>query len=829
VENVPVGRTKRSLGTTWEVTMPAIHSEIPDENLPTRLTDPNRIVTEYESYTLIPRLGPLAYAYIQKAVWKRLKYLDLALVLVQKMQTHKSDWNVLPVVSVMNLNTAAAIGHVMASGASERIPPGRRAAEAARADAAPRLLLDTMRRLPAQSVRQLSGAVSVGSNDADMLAEREAESGQEILEELSKRNPVIDTLATQGQLFDKRGVFHNELLARDPSESLAFMAEVTRPPDANPSDLLQTVTANAVADIIKVDSAKFEQLGTVLKADSALANKVSSSIAAAMADIGIFAGLLTLNDAAIVDSREWAFLRRERVELLLYPPKFRGPLSVDPVAPNSDLTVSDSVTSGSQRIDISTSQSARSSASNVMLSTQVKEKLGTLYDYGSNLGETMSEQGYERDTSRGEKRSLVEQALSEISEANASTTVSVSTRAASSSREYVTRGKDTSFSTTEVSFEAFSPVHVTHFLQGIGVVWSPRIKNPYAALRQAIDEYEDQVRNDYITENHVIDPAEPLPTYEGFDTKSVNTGKTAGSDVYDGTYVEKTVTIKLSTQEIQQNYFLDDNVTCVLEQDDDWTTNALDSDQYTIKKPIILKYVPAEYIKIKTRLKIHDEPGGKNFYWMWLKVSVTKFKYTAAYLQQLNEYRKTVDELNPARREAVEAQAKRYARLKREELIRRYSNDPAELREYTFIALMRQMFGTTGGKWSYYHGIIKSCIDWDRAKVQPEPAPPDALAADGLSPFHFLNVDAVRFFLPIHEASEDAFFEAVSNTVDANWRALFASVKTYIAGQRNKVKVMTDRMNAADKEALTLDEYDTELVLGRHLEAVLSRTPFLES
>jgi hypothetical protein len=80
-------------------------------------------------------------------VWKRLKYLDLALVVVQKMQTHKSDWNVLPVVSVMDLNTSAAIGHVMASGASERIPPGRRAAGVARADAAPRLLPDTMRRL----------------------------------------------------------------------------------------------------------------------------------------------------------------------------------------------------------------------------------------------------------------------------------------------------------------------------------------------------------------------------------------------------------------------------------------------------------------------------------------------------------------------------------------------------------------------------------------------------------------------------------------------------------------------------------------------------------
>ena len=41
--------------------------------------------------------------------------------------------------------------------------------------------------------------------------------------------------------------------------------------------------------------------------------------------------------------------------------------------------------------------------------------------------------------------------------------------------------------------------------------------------------------------------------------------------------------------------------------------------------------------------------------------------------------------------------------------------------------------------------------------------------------------------------------------------------------------MMTERMNAADREALTLDEYDSELILGRHLEAVLSRTTFLES
>ena len=234
------------------------------------------------------------------------------------------------------------------------------------------------------------------------------------------------------------------------------------------------------------------------------------------------------------------------------------------------------------------------------------------------------------------------------------------------------------------------------------------------------------------------------------------------------------------------------------------------------------------HIRIKTRLKVHEEPWGWNPSWVWVRVTVNKYKYTASYLQQLKEYRNTVTELNPARRAAVKAQAKRYARLKKEELIKRYANHPAELRDYTFIALMRQMFGN-GANWSYYHGIIKTCIDWEHAQIQPEPAKPENLAADGLSPFHFLNVVAVRFFLPIHRGSEDAFFEAVGNTLDSNWRQLFAKVKTYIGLQRSKVETMTDRMSEDDIKELTLDAYDAELVLGRHLEAVLSKTTFLES
>jgi len=559
---------------------------------------------------------------------------------------------------------------------------------------------------------------------------------------------------------------------------------------------------------------------------------VVQSIAAMLNDFGAFGGLNALDDAAIVESREWAFLRRERVELLLQTPEFRGPVGINSVAPNSELTISDTRTTGTQILDIDSRRRAEQSGTNLTIAQQVKEKLGTLHDHGSNLGQTMSEQGYERDNSRGEKRSIVEQTLSEISETNASKTISIANVAATSLREYRTEGKDTAFATTEVAFEAFCPVTVTHYLEGIGAVWCPRIKNPYGILRQTIADFESKVRSEYITENYVVDPAEPLPSYEGSERVYVNSKKVTGDQVDDdddGTIYEDTVTIRLSEAERSQNYFLSSDVQCEFQQDDSWWSNAFDSDQYEVLDPQVLEHVENSHIRIRTRLKVLDEPNGPNPDSIWLKVSVTKYKYTQSYLEQLKEYRSTVDELNPARRAAVEAQATRYARLKREELIRRYEDSPTELREHTFITLMRQMFGDTGGAFSYYHGIIKSCIDWERAKVQPEPASPQDLAADGLSPFHFLNVNAVRFFLPIFEGSEDAFFEAVSNTLDANWKQLFADVKDYIDDQRQKVKTMTERMNDADREALTLDEYDSELVLGRHLEAVLSRTTFLET
>lgn len=809
--------------------MTTIHTNIPNNVLPAELIDPNKIVTEYESYTLIPRLGPLSYAYIKKAARRRLWHITQTLVFLDLVAVHKATWKAKPDLPLLTLNAMVAAGGTFLGGrTTEPVSRLRAPSREERRAVGPRVLLDTVRRLPSIAVESSGGTVVATAPASEVRENLQAESDRDILVVLREPNPVINQLVENGRLLDDEGGIRDELVDLEPAAQLSAILDTMPSATAQPSSFVKKISKTVAKSALEADRS-LAKLGNIVKANNSLEPKVVASIADAIGNLENLIGMATFDDSPIVDSREWAFLRRERVELLLEPPKFRGPLSVNSVAPNSELTLTDSQTAEARTLDISASRTARASGTNLLISNQIKEKLGTLHDFGSNLGQTMSEQGYEKDNSTGEKRTIIEQTLSEISEANASQTISVSSTAASSTREYKTRGHDTNFATTEVSFEVFSPVKVTHFLDGIGAVWCPRVKNPYGVLRQTIADYGEQVRAEYITENHIVDPAEPLPTYEGFEAKTGDASpKISGDDIEDDTYFEREVTIRLSDQERSQDYFLDDDVKCELIQESEWDENELDADQYDILDAVILEHVENSHIRIKTRLKIHEEPWGWNPSWVWVRVSVNKYKYTASYLQQLKDYRNTVDELNPARRAAVEAQAKRYARLKKEELIKRYANDPAELRDYTFITLMRQMFGS-GANWSYYHGIIKTCIDWERAQIQPEPAKPENLAADGLSPFHFLNVVAVRFFLPIHEGSEDAFFEAVGNTLDNNWRQLFAKVKTYIGLQRAKVKTMTDRMNASDIEELTLDEYDSELVLGRHLEAVLSKTTFLES
>ena len=650
-----------------------------------------------------------------------------------------------------------------------------------------------------------------------------------LIAKLSADNAFMVGMVKRGELAVEDKLISQELIGLKPQQAVGKLVQTlskVRGGARGASKLHKAMANSLVSEILKGDK-KFTAVSDYIREDIGLHDQVLELVAGAIKDLGIVETENSLSDVNIVNSREWAFFRKEHVDIQLQTPKLRGPVSVNAVSPESELFIQQSKSVSTQSL-IGNSQNLSSvSSSSVILSNQVKSNLGTLFDFGSNLGTSMSEQGFSRDTNRSEKRSIVESTLSEVSQNNAMQTLSGSSTNSTQVREYRTEGKDDKYATTEVAFEVFSPVKITHYLDAIGTVWCPRILNPYRELITLINEYEEMIRREYISENKIVNPSAPIPSYESYTDHVYETTKKTSID--DDEVFEESVVVELTAGEVRDGYIFDNKVTCRFKQDDTCTTDALSVSQYKVF-PATIEVVSGKKVLVHTKYKIIDE-NTINPDSVWLEFTLTTYRYSQVYLEQLKDYEQTVNFVNPARTDAIAVQAKKYARLKREELIKKYEISISDLKDFNFTSLMKDMFMNNSGNkgWSYYHGVIKSCIDWNKATYEIEPGTANALLELGKSPYHFLNADAIRFFLPVHTHSEEAFFEAVGNSVDSDWREMFDEVKDYIDQQRSLVEKMRERMSPDDIKQLTLDEYDSEIVLGRHLESVLSNHPFSAS
>ncbi len=172
--------------------------------------------------------------------------------------------------------------------------------------------------------------------------------------------------------------------------------------------------------------------------------------------------------------------------------------------------------------------------------------------------------------------------------------------------------------------------------------------------------------------------------------------------------------------------------------------------------------------------------------------------------------------------QAVNARASQYARLKRDELIEKYQNE-FELKKEAFRALIARIFIDTDRRHhSYYEEVISRCINWDEAAISLESQPMDQLPYHHLPPNHFMNCPAIRFFLPVYKAAEATFFEAIKAGGITYHEASAQKVRNYLKGYRD----MIANWKQTNSAKLVLDEYDSELVIGHHLEAVLSAYDF---
>ena len=779
----------------------SLHTTIGDEHFPVAVVEPNQLTTYYESYVLIPNLGPLLYSKLYGKLKRVVNDFSSAINLIDDIKFYYAQYKEIPptpyipddiVVSGTDISEGAARSGFKIDEAYARANIGQ-----------PQAVLRALNNIGKKVIQSSPVGSFYTANDGRM------DNYKNILSGISKRNAAISALVDNNFMLVNEGIVSRKFLSASSESQIEVMVSsfVGALESAEISDGAQELSKSMTHTLLQHNA-------ELLKYGAQIADVVSISI------VNFFDRYSIVNPRdhiEVVESCEWAFLRTERITLDLQTPLFRGPLDVNCVAPKSELKLTETqsrmTTSGSRTL-VSSSDDLKEYNS---ISSEVKNKLGILFDYGSNLGQTMSEQGYTQDTMKSEKRSRVESALREISQQNSSVTVSTQTLSSSEIREYRTEGKDPKFATSELSFEVFSPVKVNHYLDDVSAVWAPRVNNPFSDLRTNLTEYYNQTYSDYIQENYVIDPLEPIPSYESVNRVTRDTAYESNP----GTYTKK-VTFKLTPNEIATGHLFGEDIQLEFHQHCDWYENCYDDDDRWMKIHNINRHGADSWVDVTIKYHV-DNVAGNDPDRTYVRVSIDKYKETEAYRQELKDYTQTVDKTNPARRNAIKVQARKYAGLKRDELLRKYEGNIDNLKDYAFTSLIKKMFSNNvvDENWSYYLGIIRSCIDWDKSRIDPEPCDIEALYETVLSPYHFMNIQAVRFFLPLNVGAEAIFFDTMRNVVDPAWRSLFDTVEKYINEQREKFKELPE-------EERLIDSYDSELILGRHLEAVLSDKKFAE-
>ncbi len=519
------------------------------------------------------------------------------------------------------------------------------------------------------------------------------------------------------------------------------------------------------------------------------------------------------------NDREWAFQRTERLDLHLGTPVFRGPVSASSVAPGSILKNSEQRTTARTTVENMESRagSITLKGKSQEISSLMGESLNHLTESGVQSEEAFQQTSTLLNTLSERRRSIIDTVINQVSASNKQQNFSKTTTESVSSSSYETRGMDKDRSTTELTFQVVSPLDVKVRIEKVGLVWCPYIISPFIGLRNLVSSYEAQAEAEYLKQNKMVDPVEPVKIY----------------DIV--TFPKK---IEASGRHEQQRYDFDymippdragyelNRVGCSIDfrngtskdydwkergnWDDleNWTTEfaALEQTGNRIHGTAVLATTDPEYLN-------------KGF----LNLTFEVRKLTEQSKTALEQYYRDFEETENRRR-AIEVQARQYARMRRNELIEKYANE-YNLQETLFAALVRRVFSDDSSEnQSYYKEILRSCIDWTTAAMQPTHGSPAGIPYPEYPTDHFMNTPSVRFTLPVNSQSEDAFFKIINDAANNYYVESAKKVKDFIKNYRDTIEDM--KTNSPEK--LEVDSYSSEMILGNHLEAVLSNTTFTE-
>jgi hypothetical protein len=751
--------------------MDVIGAEVPGKHLATEVGDPNRLLVEYSTEILIPVPGPYLIATLRRDFLKAILMLNDFLIFVDDtLRFFKTGEN-------LSLEYRQMIITPRTGDPSDY---SRVVAEAAK----DQLFKKRLERSPKQTPKTV------------------------LQSRLAAPNDVFRELYDAGVLRATEKVLSPELVkVQKFDDKLKLVLEpllVNRKPNV-PDDITESVKEIAAQAFVDAETAhpalmrrEFQDLAPEtrkLAEQWMVAYHVSKSPQVAKPFHVDLVDVLGFNLNFFV--REWAFSRHERMTIEFGEPKLIGPVGAEPVPPQGFYEREDYTASQRELVIGSrTRQRATSVEAQSFGATALRKSLEKVYYSGAGALDQLTSQA-SNSLLREERRNAVITLIREVSDERETTTLTTTSAATSSTITRRAVGVDDKRAATHHRMKVSVPVQVEVSMHDVGLTWAPRVFNPFFNLRQAIWNAYEQAYVDHQARYYVPEPTRPPLVFDQFiaSTSILMEGEETAVENF-------TITLQPSDRELRPDL---DNATVTWNQDESFWND--DPDHFVAR----LENLAFSGNRITGRVRLETDDGGADFQGSAL-IEVPVLRYSQETVNALAQYELDLRDYE-MRREALNAQARQYATIKQREFIESHAaND--DIQKTVFDALIRSICTTFMlPHQSYYKEIIALTIDWTNAKMEFETADLATLAFPDYPPDHFTNSLAVRFFLPIIKTAEDNLFDALMACGSFQ-------VRQSVENARNRID--NERTRLENDGPDLLDEFSTEMIIGEHIEAVLS-------
>lgn len=778
---------------------------VPESSLPATIDANNSIKIHYKTNLLIPTLGPLEVAGFIWPMTRTIFDLAATKALLEELKRVKDTTGKPPVI----INPGEPI---------ERPGPVEIWWERFT-----RPIEEMARKEREQSISVASTASSARNTATKATpAPRKAPLSRttRLLLAFTEPNVVIRDLFDKGLLVDNKNRLTNEELFKAPKMHVAILSKIAPNPDAFKEKELSAVESFVFLALRRTDPVTKLDLADEFQKNAAFKTNLCTYLMDKTFNKHLYGGAYTiLVDETFSVTREWAFQRYETLAMGLGQPVLRGPVNATPVVPKSRLTISEYESKALfEEYSRTTQQGKKLGFSSTAISSErYQQALDNLSEYGISDETSFAQEATLRSTLSEQRRLTIDRISQEISSEIQAGYRSGTLEASSRSSEYVTEGKDQKLATTELKYQVVLPTKVKVLLNDISVAWCPRVSSPFLKLHGLVNDYEREQKGLFLAQSYV-----PLPVMPVI---KVDTRSETFEVQIDGDKEIKTKDFERTFEFSDPETYIDlDGITANhrngtsddFNWDDMWNLDDLENARASLRN---LRLSPDGKTLYGTAVLETTDPEWLNRSFITIKVPICS--YTDETVSALQAYENAKQE-HTMKLQAVNARASQYARLKQDELIEKYQNE-FEIKKEAFRALIGRIFIDLDSRHhSYYEEVISRCIRWDEAQISFESQPLDQLPYHHLPPNHFMNCPAIRFFLPVYQAAEATFFEAIKAGGITYHEASAHKVRTYLNGYRG----MIANWKHDNSVKLVLDEYDSELIIGHHLEAVLSAYDF---